>query len=87
MSLYAAADTCVACDGPIINRPGEVTCRDKCARDYHLSFPANRKSFVPTYESGCRCPACRKSHWHLGSFSAECAFCGFTMQLERGNRG
>ena len=42
---------------------------------------------VPTYDRGCRCPECRKSHWHIGRFSAECAFCGFVMQLEEANRG
>jgi hypothetical protein len=27
------------------------------------------------------CPGCGRSHWHVGRFSAECAFCGTALEI------
>lgn len=28
------------------------------------------------------CPGCRRSHWHVGRITAECAFCATALPLE-----
>lgn len=28
-----------------------------------------------------RCPACGRSHWHVGRFSAECGFCSAALPI------
>lgn len=33
------------------------------------------------------CPACGKSHWHVGRLSAECCFCACALPLEDGSTG
>jgi hypothetical protein len=45
-------------------------------------------SYRPQYHLGQQnhCPGCTRSHWHMGRFSAECAFCGTTLEISTGPR-
>lgn len=42
------------------------------------SAQVRQRGYAPTYRHGQvnHCPGCGRSHWHVGRFSAECAFCG-----------
>lgn len=44
-------------------------------------------SYRPTYRTNAvnRCPGCRHTNWHVGRFSAECAFCGTALPLQEGS--
>jgi hypothetical protein len=33
------------------------------------------------------CPGCSRSHWHVGRFSAECAFCGTALPFAAASTG
>lgn len=39
------------------------------------------RGYVPLYSTGMHCPACGAAKWHLGRFSAECAWCGTALPL------
>lgn len=41
--------------------------------------------YLPTYADGemNRCPGCLRSQWYIGRSTAECAFCGTALPLER----
>ncbi len=43
-------------------------------RGYHACYRENEVN---------RCPGCRRSHWYIGRFSAECAFCGTALPFEQ----
>ena len=46
------------------------------------SIPAMR-GYQPLYHLDIenRCPGCGKSHWYVGRFSAECAYCETALPL------
>lgn len=37
--------------------------------------------YRPAYRTGTACPGCGGSHWTIGRFSAECAFCCTALPL------
>lgn len=41
--------------------------------------------YLPVYADGQvnRCPGCWRSQWYIGRSTAECAFCGTALPLER----
>lgn len=43
------------------------------------------RGYVPAYREDQvnHCPGCGRTHWYVGRSSAECAFCGAAMPLER----
>ena len=43
----------------------------------------NARGYQPLYHEDVvnRCPGCGKSHWHVGRFSAECAYCETALPL------
>lgn len=41
---------------------------------YRVVYPGDRIN---------HCPGCDRSQWHIGRFSAECAFCGTAIPLAR----
>jgi hypothetical protein len=44
--------------------------------------------FVYRLDTVNHCPACGRTHWHIGRFSAECGFCATALPLvELGNLG
>jgi len=51
------------------------------------TFPHDpaRRGYVVTYSSDTvnRCPGCGRGHWYVGRLSAECAFCGVALPIER----
>lgn len=47
-------------------------------RGYHIPYRPDERN---------TCPGCGHSHWHVGRFSAECGFCGTTLELPAANRG
>ena len=42
-----------------------------------------QRGYRPMYHQDIvnRCPGCGKSHWHIGRFSAECAYCETALPL------
>lgn len=46
-------------------------------------FDPNGRSLPLTYRFGevNHCPACSRSHWHVGRQTAECAFCATALPL------
>ena len=42
-----------------------------------------RRGFVPLYHADTinHCPACTRTHWHIGRSTAECAFCETAIPL------
>lgn len=42
------------------------------SRGYHITYRENEVNY---------CPGCGRSHWYIGSQSAECAFCGTALPL------
>lgn len=44
-------------------------------------------SYRPVYrdEAVNYCPGCHRTHWYVGRFSAECAFCGTALPLQEGS--
>ena len=50
------------------------------------SFPHNPglRGLLSLHRRECvnRCPGCGRSHWLMGRFSAECAFCSTALPLE-----
>jgi hypothetical protein len=43
------------------------------ARGYHAIYREHEVN---------HCPGCGRTHWHIGRFSAECAFCSTALPLE-----
>lgn len=41
----------------------------------------HQRGYAPLYRSGTLCPGCGASHWTVGRFSAECAFCATALPL------
>lgn len=44
------------------------------ARGYHVIYREQEVNF---------CPGCGRTQWYVGRHTAECAFCGTTLELER----
>lgn len=44
-------------------------------------------SYRPVYREGevNDCPGCGRSHWWVGRYSSECAFCGTALPLQEGS--
>lgn len=57
------------------NVSGDVTHSQKAA--------VQQRGYRPMYHSDIvnRCPGCGKSHWYVGRFSAECAYCETALPL------
>lgn len=49
------------------------------ARKFAATMPD--RGYRPVHSSGCRCPGCGLSCWHIGRTSAECARCGTALPL------
>jgi len=49
----------------------------------NLSPAATPRGFRPLYhaDSVNHCPACNRTHWHIGRATAECAFCETAIPL------
>ena len=43
--------------------------------------------YRPVYRDDAvnHCPGCGRTHWHVGRFSAECAFCTTALPLQEGS--
>lgn len=46
-----------------------------------FSATVRDRGYRPVHSSGCRCPGCGLSNWHIGRVSAECAGCGTALPL------
>lgn len=46
--------------------------------------PATLAGPLPVYREGStnHCPGCGRTHWHVGRFTAECAFCETALPLD-----
>jgi hypothetical protein len=46
--------------------------------------PPAQRGYAPLYRLKAvnHCPACGRTHWHIGRRTAECAFCGTALPLE-----
>ena len=44
-------------------------------------------AYRPVYRENIvnHCPGCGQKQWHVGRFSAECAFCGTALPLQEGS--
>lgn len=49
----------------------------------------NGRGYHVRYRPGAinHCPGCGHSQWHVGRVSAECAFCGVSLDLPDSSRG
>jgi hypothetical protein len=56
----------------IISRNGEVFPHDPVGRGFHIVYRADQPN---------HCPGCGRTHWLVGRFSAECAFCATALPL------
>lgn len=43
---------------------------------------AHPKALILTYESGNKCPGCRKVSWDVRNSTAECCYCNFVMMID-----
>lgn len=43
--------------------------------------------YRPVYRESSvnHCPGCGRTHWHVGRYSAECAFCATALPLQEGS--
>ncbi len=48
-----------------------------------VDFVPGQRGYQPLYHLDIvnRCPGCGKSHWYVGRFSAECAYCETALPL------
>ena len=56
----------------IIHNGGENFAHDPATRGYHAVYREGETN---------HCPGCGRSHWIIGRFSAECAFCATALPL------
>jgi hypothetical protein len=55
-------------------------------KDFAKAIPLPRwigRAIVPLYHQDTvnHCPACGRTHWHIGRSTAECAFCATALPL------